>query len=116
MFSKVRDIILRLGTENVCVIGSDERGAMLPRQLKEEIENMIAGGMKRPLMVVATFGTTVLGAIDPIDVRIFSHFFSNLLLKYFIFPPPPGNCADLRITQNLAACGRLLGRLSPGLP
>ena len=79
MFSKVRDIILRLGTENVCVIGSDERGAMLPRQLKEEIENMIAGGMKRPLMVVATFGTTVLGAIDPIDVRIISYFFFSLI-------------------------------------
>ena len=58
------------GTNNVCVISTDEYGRMHPDVLEREIKELIRVGEKIPLMVNATFGTTVLGAIDPIDVSL----------------------------------------------
>uniref|UniRef100_A0A8C6ZK95 Cysteine sulfinic acid decarboxylase-like n=1 Tax=Nothoprocta perdicaria TaxID=30464 RepID=A0A8C6ZK95_NOTPE len=56
---------LGIGTDNVYLVGTDERGKMLPEQLEKEIERARAEGSE-PFFVNATCGTTVLGAFDPL--------------------------------------------------
>ncbi len=58
--------MIGLGRDSVRFIEADERGRMIPARLDDAIERDLARGM-RPLMVVATSGTTVMGAFDPID-------------------------------------------------
>lgn len=58
--------ITGLGTDAVIMVDVDERGRMRPDALRAAYEQAIADG-KRPFMVNATAGSTVLGAFDPID-------------------------------------------------
>ncbi|XP_070767346.1 acidic amino acid decarboxylase GADL1-like [Enoplosus armatus] len=57
---------LGIGTKNVYVIPSDQRGKMVPSALEEQIKAAKSEGAV-PFMVNATAGTTVLGAFDPIE-------------------------------------------------
>ncbi|XP_038642244.1 cysteine sulfinic acid decarboxylase [Scyliorhinus canicula] len=52
-----------LGTDNVYVVKTDERGRMIPKELEKEISAAKSKGVV-PLMVCATSGTTVFGAFD----------------------------------------------------
>ena len=103
------------GTNNVCVISTDEYGRMHPDVLEREIKELIRVGEKIPLMVNATFGTTVLGAIDPIDVSLIQAKELALEIECLFFLLISGNCQDLPRTRHLAPRGRLLGRLTPCL-
>ncbi|XP_040901007.1 acidic amino acid decarboxylase GADL1-like isoform X2 [Toxotes jaculatrix] len=58
--------LLGIGTKNVYVVPSDERGKMIPSALEEQIKTAESEGAV-PFMVNATAGTTVLGAFDPIE-------------------------------------------------
>lgn len=58
--------ILGMGRANVRKIPVDARGAMLPSALHAQIEQDLADG-HRPAVVIATSGTTVRGAFDPIE-------------------------------------------------
>ncbi len=57
--------ILGMGRKNVRLIPTDRDGVMDTRRLEEAIEKDIADG-HQPCCVIATAGTTVLGAFDPI--------------------------------------------------
>ncbi|CAN9514030.1 unnamed protein product [Ophioblennius macclurei] len=57
---------LGIGTKNVYAVPSDESGKMIPSALEELIKKAKNEGAV-PFMVVATSGTTVLGAFDPIE-------------------------------------------------
>ncbi|CAN0007627.1 unnamed protein product, partial [Bubo scandiacus] len=56
---------LGIGTDNVHLVATDERGKMIPEELEKEIERAKAEGSE-PFFVCATCGTTVLGAFDPL--------------------------------------------------
>ncbi|CBY31127.1 unnamed protein product [Oikopleura dioica] len=58
-------IILGIGLNNVVAVKVDKRGAMCVDDLQNRIEEAKAKGWK-PFLVIATAGTTVLGAFDPI--------------------------------------------------
>ncbi|GAA6217521.1 acidic amino acid decarboxylase GADL1 isoform X1 [Lates japonicus] len=58
--------LLGVGTKNVYVVPSDNRGKMISSALEEQIKTAISEGAV-PFMVNATAGTTVLGAFDPIE-------------------------------------------------
>ena len=58
--------ITGIGTQNLIQIPSNDKGEMIP----EELERILAADIKdgyTPIMVGATFGTTVLGAFDPLS-------------------------------------------------
>ncbi|KAJ8385670.1 hypothetical protein AAFF_G00183830 [Aldrovandia affinis] len=57
---------LGIGTKNVYVVSSDERGRMVPAELEKQVQRAKAEGAC-PFMVNATSGTTVLGAFDPLN-------------------------------------------------
>ncbi|CAH0402477.1 unnamed protein product [Chilo suppressalis] len=57
---------LGFGTESVKVINTNNEGQMSPSELEDAIERELELG-RRPLMVNATAGTTVLGAIDELE-------------------------------------------------
>lgn len=57
--------ITGIGTQNLILVPSNEKGEMIP----EELERIISADLKEghvPIMVGATFGTTVMGAFDPV--------------------------------------------------
>lgn len=57
--------ITGIGTQNLILVPANEKGEMIP----EELERIIVADIKdgfTPIMVGATFGTTVLGAFDPL--------------------------------------------------
>lgn len=54
-----------IGRSNVRRIPCDDRGRMIPALLREAIERDLEAG-RRPFMINATAGTTVLGSFDPI--------------------------------------------------
>ena len=58
--------VLGLGTDAVRRIPSDPQGRMIPEALESSIAESRAAG-QTPLAVIATAGTTVLGAFDPLD-------------------------------------------------
>ncbi|KAJ4444928.1 hypothetical protein ANN_06727, partial [Periplaneta americana] len=58
--------LLGLGEQNVCLIQTDKTGRMDPLHLDSQVQKMIDTGAA-PFMVVATAGTTVLGAFDPLN-------------------------------------------------
>ncbi|NXM82524.1 CSAD decarboxylase, partial [Oenanthe oenanthe] len=58
--------LLGIGTDNVHLVQTDERGKMIPEELEKEIQRVKAEGSE-PLFVCATSGTTVLGSFDPLD-------------------------------------------------
>lgn len=55
-----------LGTDNVVKVETDSWGKMIPEALKEAVAAARARGCE-PYFVMATSGTTVFGAFDPID-------------------------------------------------
>lgn len=57
---------LGLGTDCVRVVKTDQRGVMITEELNKAIEEEIQAN-NIPLMVNATAGTTVLGAIDDLQ-------------------------------------------------
>lgn len=57
--------ITGIGTQNLILVPVNDKGEMIP----EELERIISADLKEgyvPIMVGATFGTTVMGAFDPI--------------------------------------------------
>jgi len=58
--------MLGVGREGVRAVPVDDGGRMLPAALADAVQQDRASGLK-PLMVVATSGTTVMGAFDPLD-------------------------------------------------
>ncbi|XP_051812384.1 acidic amino acid decarboxylase GADL1-like isoform X1 [Acanthochromis polyacanthus] len=58
--------LLGIGTKNVYVVPSDQRGKMIVSALENKIKTAKSEGAF-PFMVNATAGTTVLGAFDPIE-------------------------------------------------
>ncbi|MEO1584098.1 MAG: pyridoxal-dependent decarboxylase [Planctomycetota bacterium] len=57
--------MIGLGRDSVRFIDADARGKLIPAKLNEAIERDLAEGI-RPVMIIATSGTTVMGAFDPI--------------------------------------------------
>ncbi|XP_065166336.1 glutamate decarboxylase 2 [Atheta coriaria] len=57
---------LGFGIDNLIKVKSDDLGRMIPEELELSVEKCIKSG-KVPLFVNATVGTTVLGAIDPLN-------------------------------------------------
>lgn len=57
--------ILGIGRNQLHHVAADGRGRMLPGQLREAIETDLAAG-HQPFLVMATAGTTVRGAYDPL--------------------------------------------------
>ena len=55
-----------LGLDSVRYVEIDQEQKMIVSDLKDKIENDIKDG-KKPFIIVATMGTTGVGAIDPID-------------------------------------------------
>lgn len=58
--------ITGIGTQNLILVPTNERGEMIPEELERIIKTDLRDGFT-PLMVGATFGTTVLGAFDPVE-------------------------------------------------
>lgn len=58
--------MMGLGARHVRAVAADERGRMKPEALDRAIRGDLAQGLT-PFVVVATCGTTVLGAFDPLD-------------------------------------------------
>lgn len=57
---------LGFGTENVRVIPTNDRGQMVTSELEAALQQELELG-RHPVMVNATAGTTVLGAIDDLE-------------------------------------------------
>lgn len=57
--------LLGIGRDNVHTVKADDLGRMIPEALDQLIQADIKNG-KKPLMVITTSGTTVMGAFDPI--------------------------------------------------
>jgi len=58
--------VVGIGHQNVIKVACDEKGRMKSSSLKEEIARSRANGFV-PFCIVATSGTTVRGAFDPVD-------------------------------------------------
>lgn len=57
--------LLGLGRDRVVTVDVDETGAMDPAALDQALESLAGAGL-RPMAIVATAGTTDLGAVDPL--------------------------------------------------
>lgn len=55
-----------IGKDNVIKIKTNDAGQMCVDDLEDKIQQSISEGCK-PIMINATLGTTVFGAIDPIN-------------------------------------------------
>lgn len=58
--------LLGIGTDNVILVKSDERGKLIASDLAQKVERSKSEGAT-PFFVSATSGTTVLGAFDPLN-------------------------------------------------
>ncbi|MBF0622297.1 MAG: aspartate aminotransferase family protein [Magnetococcales bacterium] len=58
-------LVLGVGTDHIIEVATDDQGCMIPAALEDAITDCLASG-KKPLIVAATTGTTVLGAFDPL--------------------------------------------------
>nr|CAD7430262.1 unnamed protein product [Timema monikensis] len=91
---------LGIGTDNVIKVSTDSAGRMIPDELSRSIEMIVTEG-KMPFLVVATAGSTVLGAFDPLDqladicerLNIWLHvdvcvlgWISDVIKKVFTYP------------------------------
>jgi glutamate/tyrosine decarboxylase-like PLP-dependent enzyme len=63
-FDKAANIV-GIGTQNLILVPANEKGEMIPSELERIISTDVKEGYV-PIMVGVTFGTTVLGAFDPI--------------------------------------------------
>jgi glutamate/tyrosine decarboxylase-like PLP-dependent enzyme len=57
--------ITGIGTQNLILVPSNDQGEMIPEELERIIKTDLKEGYV-PIMVGATFGTTVMGAFDPL--------------------------------------------------
>jgi glutamate/tyrosine decarboxylase-like PLP-dependent enzyme len=57
--------ITGIGTQNLILVPSNDKGEMIPEELERIIKTDLKEGYV-PIMVGATFGTTVMGAFDPV--------------------------------------------------
>lgn len=57
--------ITGIGTQNLILVPSNDKGEMIPDELERIIKTDLKEGYV-PIMVGATFGTTVMGAFDPL--------------------------------------------------
>lgn len=57
--------ITGIGTQNLILVPSNEKGEMIPEELERILKTDVKEGYV-PIMVGATFGTTVMGGFDPI--------------------------------------------------
>ncbi|XP_075683291.1 acidic amino acid decarboxylase GADL1 [Rhinoderma darwinii] len=57
---------LGIGTNNVYFVKADDQGKMIPEDLENQVQKAKEEGAA-PFLVLATAGTTVLGAFDPLD-------------------------------------------------
>ncbi|GAB1598344.1 cysteine sulfinic acid decarboxylase-like [Argonauta hians] len=64
--SVVAASFLGIGQENLIKVKTDSRGKMSSKHLQNAVEQSLKQGMN-PIAVVATSGTTVLGAFDPLN-------------------------------------------------
>jgi glutamate decarboxylase len=55
-----------IGADNAIGVKVDSRGKIIPEKLEEDIRKSLSEN-KEPFMVIATAGTTVMGAFDPLD-------------------------------------------------
>lgn len=62
--------IIGIGSDQVIKVKTDENGKIIPAELEREIKLSLDRGEK-PFFAVATCGTTLLGAYDPIDQMAF---------------------------------------------
>ncbi|MEM0984344.1 MAG: pyridoxal-dependent decarboxylase [Planctomycetota bacterium] len=58
--------MIGVGTKNLRTVEADDLGRMIPEKLREQMAADRDAGLE-PLMIVATSGTTVMGAFDPIE-------------------------------------------------
>lgn len=58
--------VLGIGLKNAILVPTDDKGRMIPRQLRIAIRESKARG-ETPFFIAATCGTTVLGAFDPLE-------------------------------------------------
>jgi glutamate/tyrosine decarboxylase-like PLP-dependent enzyme len=58
--------VMGIGHQNIIKVACDDDGRMQPERLREEIDFARAEGLT-PLCIVATAGTTVRGAFDPLE-------------------------------------------------
>ncbi|RKZ14340.1 hypothetical protein DRQ53_11770 [bacterium] len=58
--------ILGIGRDQLHRVGADVRGRMIPEKLRDAIQQDLAAG-HQPFLVMATAGTTVRGAFDPLE-------------------------------------------------
>ena len=59
-------ILQGFGTDNIIKVRANEMGEMIPEELEREIQEILKNG-EVPLFVNSTAGTSVSGAIDPIE-------------------------------------------------
>lgn len=57
--------ITGIGTQNLILVPSNDKGEMIPEELERIIKTDLKEGYV-PIMVGATFGTTVMGSFDPV--------------------------------------------------
>ena len=83
--------ILGLGSDSVIKVKADDRGRMIPSVLENEIEGSTKRGEK-PFFVVATCGTTLLGAYDPLNE------ISDICRKYELWLHADGSVSYTHLT------------------
>ena len=72
---------LGLGLDNVIKIPTDDiSGSMIPDELEKAIKDILKEGIKTPMMINATVGTTVRGGYDNLVSRMINNYF-NVFLK-----------------------------------
>jgi len=59
-------IVLGLGLDNIYLVEADKKGKMIPEDFENKVKEAISKG-EEPFLCNATMGTTVFGAIDPIQ-------------------------------------------------
>ena len=76
---------LGFGLDNVIKIRTDDiTGSMIPEELERAIRNIIKEGIKTPLMINATVGSTVRGGFDNL-VRLKYYHRNDTYMTYIRF-------------------------------
>ena len=68
---------LGLGLDNVIKIPVDDiSGSMIPDELEKAINYILKEGIKTPMMINATVGSTVRGGYDNLVIRVINYYFN----------------------------------------
>ena len=66
---------LGLGLENVVKIPTDDiSGSMIPKELEKAIKDILKEGIKTPMMINATVGSTVRGGYDNLVIEMIHYY------------------------------------------